>query len=107
MAVKAALDTVRESFGWAYGSYWQVHSTTNVLHFETESGDAGAEFREVTLSASFKEGVGLEVPPRSWKAWTVRIMNDAGEATTVRSGVPRGCGSDRSGDEQADRPGRG
>ncbi len=32
-AVKTALETVQEAFGWAYGSYWSVDSKDNVLKF--------------------------------------------------------------------------
>jgi len=78
-AAKAALDSVRDSFGWAYGSYWRVIASDNALHFETESGTAGAEFREVTLSASFKEGVGLS--GRAWRARDLVFVPDIGEVT--------------------------
>src|SRR3954454_1876582 len=57
--VHAALDTVRDCFGWAYGSYWAVDHADGILHFLAESGDAGSEFRAVTRTASFAEGVGL------------------------------------------------
>src|SRR4051794_1286931 len=41
-AIRAALDTVRSSFGWAYGSYWEVEDrdTGPVLVFRHESGSA-------------------------------------------------------------------
>ena len=39
--------------------------TPNVLRFDVESGSAGEEFREVTLAASFAEGVGLS--GRAWR----------------------------------------
>jgi hypothetical protein len=51
-AVRAALDTVRASFGWAYGSYWALDEAGHALRFDVESGSAGEEFRRVTLSAS-------------------------------------------------------
>src|SRR5437763_6554966 len=63
-AAKAALDAVRESFGWVYGSYWRVDPQDKVLRFVVESGNAGEEFRRVTLSATFAEGVGLA--GRAW-----------------------------------------
>ncbi|HEY7134933.1 MAG TPA: chemotaxis protein, partial [Acidimicrobiia bacterium] len=58
-AAAGALETVRSAFGWAYGSFWQVDPADNALHFAVESGNAGDDFRRVTLDASFKEGVGL------------------------------------------------
>src|SRR5262249_12659029 len=65
-AAQAALDTVRDAFGWAYGSYWKVDPADQLLKFAVESGDAGEEFRKVTLAASFAEGVGLS--GRAWKS---------------------------------------
>ena len=44
-AIRRALDLVRERFGWAYGSYWQVDPADRALHFVQESGSAGEEFR--------------------------------------------------------------
>ena len=40
-AVRQALDLVRERFGWAYGSYWQVDPADRALHFVQESGTPG------------------------------------------------------------------
>jgi hypothetical protein len=67
-ALRVALDTVREAFGWSYGSYWAPDEAADVLRFEQESGSAGEEFRAVTLAATFAEGVGLS--GRAWRAGT-------------------------------------
>jgi len=94
--VRAALDTVRECFGWAYGSFWRVDPVDGLLRFGVESGDAGREFREVTLAASFAEGVGLS--GRAWRTRDLVFVADLGELTDcvrapaaqrvgVRSGV--------------------
>jgi GAF domain-containing protein len=95
-ALRIALDTVREAFGWAYGSYWALDESANVLRFEQESGSAGEEFRKVTLTASFAEGVGLS--GRTWRSRDLYFVQDIGEMTDcvrapaaqragVRSGV--------------------
>jgi GAF domain-containing protein len=95
-AVQIALDTIRQSFGWAYGSYWRVDPQAKVLRFVVESGDPGPEFRKVTLAASFAEGVGLS--GRAWRAKDVVFVPDIGQLTDcvrapaavqggVRSGV--------------------
>jgi putative methionine-R-sulfoxide reductase with GAF domain len=95
-ALRIALDTVREAFGWAYGSYWALDESANVLRFQQESGSAGEEFRAVTLAASFAEGVGLS--GRTWRARDLYFVKDIGEMTDcvrapaaqragVRSGV--------------------
>ncbi|MPQ97614.1 GAF domain-containing protein [Modestobacter sp. I12A-02628] len=95
-AAHLALETVRTAFGWAYGSYWCMDDAAGVLRFEVESGSAGAEFREVTLAASFAEGVGLS--GRAWRARDLVFVSDLAELTDcvrapaaqragVRSGV--------------------
>jgi GAF domain-containing protein len=90
-AAKTALDAVRDSFGWAYGSYWRVNRAEKALRFVTESGDAGPEFRQVTLSASFAEGVGLA--GRAWKARDLVFVADLGElADCVRAPAAQRAG---------------
>ncbi|HWS34561.1 MAG TPA: GAF domain-containing protein, partial [Actinoplanes sp.] len=76
-AAQAALDAVRQSFGWAYGSYWRIDPDARVLKFAVESGDAGPEFREVTLKASFAEGVGLS--GRAWRTRDLVFVPDIGQ----------------------------
>ena len=76
-AARAALDAVRESFGWAYGSYWKIDQQAKVLRFAVESGDAGPEFRKVTLAASFAEGVGLS--GRAWRSRDLVFVPDIGQ----------------------------
>ena len=78
-ALRVALDTVRSAFGWAYGSYWPLDESANVLRFQQESGSAGEEFRAVTLSASFAEGVGLS--GRAWRARELVFVQDIGQMT--------------------------
>ncbi|MGY1844080.1 methyl-accepting chemotaxis protein [Modestobacter sp. SYSU DS0875] len=78
-ALRIALDTVREAFGWAYGSYWALDEAAGVLRFQQESGSAGEEFRTVTLAASFAEGVGLS--GRAWRARDLYFVSDIGEMT--------------------------
>jgi hypothetical protein len=95
-ALRAALETVRDAFGWAYGSFWALDPEAQVLRFDVESGSAGEEFRKVTLSASFAEGVGLS--GRAWKRRDLVFVEDlaevpdcvrapAAQRAGVRSGV--------------------
>ncbi|MGY1813091.1 methyl-accepting chemotaxis protein [Blastococcus sp. SYSU D00820] len=95
-ALRLALDTVRSAFGWAYGSFWALDETASVLRFSQESGSAGEEFRQVTLAASFAEGVGLS--GRAWRARDLVFVRDLAQVTDcvrapaaqragVRSGV--------------------
>jgi GAF domain-containing protein len=94
-AAQSALETIRAAFGWAYGSYWRLDTSAKVLRFAVESGDAGPEFREVTLSATFAEGVGLS--GRAWRAKDLVFVPDIGQLTdcvrapvAVRAGVRSG-----------------
>jgi GAF domain-containing protein len=90
-ATRIALDTVRESFGWAYGSFWRVDPPAKVLRFAAESGAVGPEFRQVTLSASFAEGVGLS--GRAWRAKDLVFVADIGQLTDcVRAPVAAKAG---------------
>ena len=78
-ALRVALDTVRTAFGWAYGSFWGLDRAEGVLRFVQESGSAGEEFRQVTLAASFAEGVGLS--GRAWRQQDLVFVSDIGEMT--------------------------
>jgi methyl-accepting chemotaxis protein len=90
-AAQVALDATRGAFGWAYGSYWKVDPADQALHFSVESGDAGEEFRKVTLAASFKEGVGLS--GRAWKTRDLFFTKDIGEMTDcVRAPIAQKVG---------------
>jgi methyl-accepting chemotaxis protein len=89
-AAQIAVDTVRDAFGWAYASYWAVEDDA-ALHFRLESGDAGEEFRKVTLAASFREGVGLS--GRAWKTRDLFFTRDIGEMTDcVRAPIAQKVG---------------
>jgi methyl-accepting chemotaxis protein-like sensor/GAF domain-containing protein len=94
-ALQSALDAVRTAFGWAYGSYWEIDESENVLKFKVESGSAGDEFRKVTLAATFAEGVGLS--GRAWRAKDLVFVRNIGDLTdcvrapaATRAGVRSG-----------------
>ena len=90
-AARMALDTVKDAFGWAYGSYWTVDPKDNALHFSVESGSVNEEFRRVTMEASFREGEGLS--GRAWKARELYFVEDLGELKDcVRAPVARRAG---------------
>jgi len=90
-AMATALATIREGFGWAYGSYWAVREEDLALHFVTESGSAGQEFRDVTLTASFREGVGLS--GRAWRSRDLVFVEDLADVTDcVRAPAARRAG---------------
>ena len=90
-AIQRTLDTVREEFGWAYGSFWAIDESDGLLHFDSESGDAGPEFRQVTLAATFAEGVGLS--GRAWQSRDLFFTPDIGQMTDcVRAPVAQRVG---------------
>jgi methyl-accepting chemotaxis protein len=90
-AATAALNNVREAFGWAYGSYWAVDPADRTLKFVVESGDVGPEFAGVTRNASFAEGVGLS--GRAWKSRDLFFTPDIGLMTDcVRAPVAQRIG---------------
>ncbi|GEB11972.1 methyl-accepting chemotaxis protein [Pimelobacter simplex] len=90
-AVQSTLDTLRGEFGWAYGSYWKVDPADRLLKFDRESGDAGPEFRRVTMQASFAEGIGLS--GRAWAQRDLYFTRDIGEMTDcVRAPVAQQVG---------------
>ena len=78
-ALRSALETIRSDFDWQYGSFWALDEQDDVLRFALESGDAGAEFRRVTMSASFAKGVGLS--GRAWARGDLVFVEDLGELT--------------------------
>jgi hemoglobin-like flavoprotein/putative methionine-R-sulfoxide reductase with GAF domain len=78
-AARAALDVLRETFGWAYGSFWQLNRKEKVLRFCAESGTVTNEFRRATESASFAEGVGLS--GRAWRARDLVFTDDLSKMT--------------------------
>ncbi len=78
-AIKGALDTTRNEFGWEYGSFWAIDENERVLRNSLESGSAGDEFRRVTREATFAEGVG--VAGRAWKSRDLVFEPDLGTVT--------------------------
>jgi len=86
-----ALNTVREAFGWAYGSFWRMDDGGSALRFAVESGTVTPEFRAVTLEASFERGVGLS--GRTWAARDLIFERDLGTVTDcVRAPAARSAG---------------
>jgi methyl-accepting chemotaxis protein/putative methionine-R-sulfoxide reductase with GAF domain len=76
---RAALDAVREAFGWAYGSFWKVDFAEQALKFSVESGSVNEDFRRVTASARFREGEGLS--GRAWRQRDLFFTPDIGQMT--------------------------
>ncbi|MBV8678392.1 MAG: GAF domain-containing protein [Planctomycetaceae bacterium] len=90
-AVIAAIETVREAFGWVYGSYWAMDPVDRSLRFSLESGSVNEEFRQITATARFREGEGL-----SGRAWEARelifVANLADMKDCCRAPIARKAG---------------
>lgn len=78
-ATIAALETLKSAFGWAYGSFWKITPKDHTLRFQSESGSVNADFRRVTMGASFREGEGLS--GRAWRQRDLVFVEDIGRMT--------------------------
>ena len=89
--ITAALSSVREAFGWSYGSFWEVHPDDQALRFVQDSGSVSEEFRRVTAEARFREGEGLN--GQAWQTRDLVFVPDLGEMKTCsRAPVARRSG---------------
>ncbi|WP_062517097.1 GAF domain-containing protein [Demequina gelatinilytica] len=89
-AVQIALEAVRTTFGWEYGSYWAV-GEGDALRWVRDCGSVTEEFRAVTESASFVEGVGIA--GRAWRTRDLVFVADLGDVTDcVRAPAARRAG---------------
>ena len=89
--ITAALGSVREAFGWSYGSFWEVKPEEQALRFSHDSGSVSEEFRRVTAEARFREGEGLN--GQAWQTRDLVFVPDLGEMKTCsRAPVARRSG---------------
>ncbi len=68
------LATIRESFGWSYGVYWEIDPKDHVMQFVHESGSVGEEYRRLTLETRYHEGDGLG--GQAWRSRDLIFVND-------------------------------
>ena len=78
--ITTGLGAVRESFGWSYGSFWEVNADEQALRFSQDSGTVGEDFRRVTADARFREGEGLN--GQAWQSRDLVFVPDLGELKT-------------------------
>jgi diguanylate cyclase (GGDEF)-like protein/PAS domain S-box-containing protein len=93
-AMRGLLAALGEAMGWQLGSWWSpAENNREVLRCRSvwRSGDAAAEFEEVSLGLELERGVAL--PGRVWAtgqaAWTADLAGDAS--------LPRACVAGRAG----------
>ena len=51
--ITSALSSVRETFMWSYGSFWEINADEQALRFVHDAGSVSEEFRRVTTDAQF------------------------------------------------------
>jgi methyl-accepting chemotaxis protein len=89
--ITTALSSVREAFGWSYGSYWEVNPDEQALRFAHDSGSVSEDFRRVSSEARFREGEGLN--GQTWQSRDLVFVPDLGEMKTCsRAPVARRSG---------------
>ncbi len=79
---KAAMDSVRSSYDWTYGTYWELSPTSGTLTFSVESGSVNAEFSRLTRENSFAKGLGL--PGQAWAKRELMFVPDIATLTGFR-----------------------
>jgi methyl-accepting chemotaxis protein len=88
--IQVALETVREAFGWLYGSYWKLAPEEKALTFSLESGDMPEEFKRATKASRYVEGQGLS--GRCWQQHELIFVPELSEVSGCpRAGVARRC----------------
>ncbi len=75
--VASALASVREAFGWSYGSYWEVDQNDQALHWSADAGAVADDFRRVSSESRFREGEGLN--GQAWQTRDLVFVPDVGE----------------------------
>jgi methyl-accepting chemotaxis protein len=85
--ISSAMATIREGFGWPYGTAFEVSPTEHALLFSQESGTAGDEFRRASREGKFREGDGL-----NGTAWRTRDLVVAPDLAEVRGCTRAGAG---------------
>lgn len=96
-AVRIALETIKESFRWAYGGFWALDPEGMVLRFKQESGSFTEEFCRLNASARVREGQGI--CGRAWKQrdlfWSANLaeLPECGRAAEAQgAGAVSGVG---------------
>jgi methyl-accepting chemotaxis protein len=75
--VRLTLLSVKDTFGWSYGSFWSLDPKLGALRFSAEVGTVSEDFRRVTQSAQFREGEGLN--GRAWRERKLVFVPDLAE----------------------------
>ena len=89
--ITSALSSVRETFMWSYGSFWEINADEQALRFVHDAGSVSEEFRRVTTDARFREGEGLN--GQAWQTRDLVFIPDLGEMKSCsRAPVARRSG---------------
>ncbi len=95
--ITAALSSVREAFGWIYGTFWKLHPEEQVLRFAQDAGSVSEEFRRATAETQFREGEGIN--GKAWQSRDLVFVPDLSDAKNFlrataarRAGLKSGIG---------------
>ena len=75
--IAASLQTIRDAFGLAYGSYWSVDPSDHTLKFASDSGVATEDLRRISKDSRFREGEGLN--GLAWRSRDLFVATDLAE----------------------------
>ena len=89
-AAGAALNEVRTTFNWAYGTYWVEDPKDNLMKFVLDTGSVPEEFRRATRETLFREGEGII--GGAWRTRELLVVPDMGETNALRAAVARRAG---------------
>jgi methyl-accepting chemotaxis protein len=76
--IAGALEAVRVSFGWIYGSFWELDDLEKSLRFSQESGSVNEQFQQATAQTRYREGVGLS--GRAWRERRLIAVDNLGDS---------------------------
>jgi methyl-accepting chemotaxis protein len=87
----AALGAVRDAYGWAYGTHWELDGEAGVLRFGRDSGSVAEEFRRKTIETTFREGEGSV--GQAWRTRDTQFLTEFAE----QRNFPRALAAHRAG----------
>jgi len=89
-AAGAAVNEVRSTFDWAYGTYWALDPKERTMKFVLDTGSVAEEFRRATRETVFREGEGII--GGAWRSREMLVVPDMGESNGLRAPVARRTG---------------
>ncbi len=73
----SSLSSIREAYGWDYGTYWEHDPEAGVMRFGRDSGVVAEEFRRKTMETTFREGEGSV--GQAWRLRDTQFLSEFAE----------------------------